>query len=86
MRVACSSSSAAIAEGRDPGNTLRARIANRHRVEADDDWPDVTPLRETVGDPPRFPVEVMPYWLQAMVEGVAEATQTPHELAWEHRA
>ncbi|MFO8006213.1 MAG: DUF3987 domain-containing protein, partial [Candidatus Brocadiia bacterium] len=46
-----------------------------------EEWPVLVPLRGDMGDPPRFPVEVLPRWFGNMVSAVAEATQTPPELA-----
>jgi len=48
---------------------------------ADRPWPELVSLREDTGEPPRFPVEALPPWLREMVAAVAEATQTPQELA-----
>ena len=45
------------------------------------DWLELVSLREDVGDPPQFPVEALPSWPGDMVASVAEATQTPPELA-----
>lgn len=71
----------AIAEGRNPAEALRGRIAKRRKVETGEPWPDIAPLHEDAGEPPRFPLEAFPYWLREMVSGVATATQTPPELA-----
>lgn len=81
LKDANDDAAAAIAEGRDPREALRERIANRQPANSGDPWRELTPLREDAGEPPRFPVEALPYWLRVMVEGVATATQTPPELA-----
>ncbi|MCC3762467.1 DUF3987 domain-containing protein [Glycomyces sp. TRM65418] len=43
-------------------------------------WPDPIPLND-YGDLPNFPTMVLPEWVERMVAGVAEATQTPADLA-----
>ena len=57
------------------------KLAEAAATWTGEDWPELTPLREEAGEPPRFPAEALPPWLRHMVEGVAEATQTPPELA-----
>ena len=43
-------------------------------------WEPLAPL-SAVSDLPAFPVKSLPDWGAAMVEAVAESTQTPHDLA-----
>ena len=43
-------------------------------------WEPLVPL-SAVSDLPAFPVKSLPDWGAAMVEAVAESTQTPHDLA-----
>lgn len=46
---------------------------------AADEWEPIVPL-STVGNLPLFPVKSLPDWGAAMVEAVAESTQTPADL------
>jgi replicative DNA helicase len=49
------------------------------QLPASDPWEAAVPLDE--GRPPSFPVECLPGWLEAWASGIAEATQTPVDLA-----
>jgi len=46
-----------------------------------EEWQKPLQLREDTGEPPTFPVEVLPEWLGDMVNAVAVTTQTPVEAA-----
>lgn len=43
------------------------------------EWPDPIPIGQ-IEDLPTFPSEVLPGWLRAMVEGLAESLQTPVDM------
>ena len=70
----------------NPGSRSRAAEIRREAGIADDpevpaaEWEPFVPL-STVGDLPEFPVKSLPQWGAAMVEAVAESTQTPPDLA-----
>lgn len=51
------------------------------RPWTDEEWPELTPLREDAAEPNAFPVTALPLWVREMVEGVAEEMQTPLALA-----
>jgi len=70
--------------GNATGESLAA-VVERSRAALDGigrsgDWPDPIPLTDHT-DLPAFPTMVLPEWLERMVTGVAEATQTPPDLA-----
>ncbi|TDC85718.1 DUF3987 domain-containing protein [Nonomuraea deserti] len=46
----------------------------------EDTWDEIIPLGSRL-IPPTFPIACLPAWLQAMVEAVAEETQTPPDIA-----
>ncbi|WP_112134481.1 YfjI family protein [Glycomyces dulcitolivorans] len=58
----------------------RSRTALDNISPGGTDWPDPIPL-DNHGDLPSFPTVVLPEWVERTVVGVAEATQTPADLA-----
>src|ERR1035441_7802507 len=69
-----------------PGSRSRAAEIRREAGIPDDpeipaaEWEPLVPLG-AAGDLPAFPVRSLPDWGAAMVEAVAESTQTPPDLA-----
>ncbi|GAA4978105.1 hypothetical protein GCM10023205_52470 [Yinghuangia aomiensis] len=68
------------AEADDPDAEQLARTELAALADDGDRWPDPLPVPGT-RHVPRFPTDALPGWLGAYVVAVAEATQTPPDLA-----
>jgi replicative DNA helicase len=53
--------------------------ANYSATDEDEPWPDPQPL-DNVGNPPAFPVDVLPGWIADRVHSVAASVSTPVDL------